>query len=76
MIRLTPAMIEDMLSEPDLEGAMNATAADMVESGWPYQEAMTAIAVAFGNVIREERATQRQVRAVLEEYVLPEAFLR
>lgn len=67
MIRLTPAMIEHMLSEPDLEVAMNATAADMVESGWPYQEAMAAIAVAFGTLIREERAAQRHVYAVVAE---------
>jgi hypothetical protein len=37
---------------------------------------MVAIAVAFGTRLREERATQRQVRAVLDEYAMPEAYLR
>lgn len=76
MIALTPAMVEAMLSAPDLELAMGSTAADMVTGGWVYQEAMAAIAVAFGSRIREERAKQRQVRAALEEYAMPEAFLR
>lgn len=85
-IALTPAMVEAMLSEPDLELAMGSTAADMVASGWVYQEAMVAIAAAFGERLRTERLKTkafmraaeegRVVRAALEEYAMPEAFLR
>lgn len=86
MIALTPAMVEAMLAAPDLELAMGSTAADMVASGWVYQEAMAAIAVAFGERLRVERLKSgafmraaeegRAMVAVLEEYAMPEAFLR
>ena len=83
MIAITPALVEAMLSAPDLEIAMGSTAADMVASGWVYQEAMAAIAVAFGERLRTERLKimraaeeGRVVQAVLEEYAMPEAFLR
>lgn len=75
MIALTPAMVEAMLVAPDLELAMGSTAADMVASGWLYQEAMAAIAVAFGSLLQKERNRQRTIEAVLEAYDLSPEFL-
>lgn len=66
---LTAHMIEAMLSAPDLEEAMGSTAADMVAGGWTYPEAMVAIAVAFGERLRKQRAILREIRPDLDELV-------
>lgn len=65
---LTPEMIEAMLSAPDLERAMGETAADMVESGWTYQEAMVAIAAAFGLRLRVARLKHGAMMKALEDF--------
>lgn len=75
-LELTRDIVDAMIDAADPATCIAVHAKMMAESGWRETAALVEIACAFVRVIREERAAQRQVRAVLEEYAAPEAFLR
>lgn len=75
-LELTSDIVDAMIDSADPEACIAVHVKMMVESGWSESGACSEIACALARLIREERAAQRQVHAVLEEYAMPEAYLR